>query len=570
MPQSGAAPCSPTRSCSRTGLPPVVANGTNTRGAGPRQPVRQPGATGASWPGARREVVPLAVAGGVRAPSLGAVLVVALPASVFERIVPWFILAACVLVAGAVRASRRPARHAASTPTTLPRAPCCPLLGGRASTPATSARPRAMILIAALTTFYRRRPAALERREERAAGRVQRRRGRGVRRRRRRWPGHAAVAIAAGAIGRAALVGAPVRPPASRRRRCAALIVVVGVVAAVASFREPVRWPTSSRSTDPADPRLARLHRPHRRRAAPGARAGRGPLPRRGREGRSGARSTAGYEPRSLLMAASGGRRSSRRGRRARLPGVRGRRRAARDGDRLPRAPRRARVDAASPAADAWTTCSSRRARVVVLEDLVDHTNVGAVFRNAAALGIDAVLVSPECADPLYRRSVKVSMGSVFAVPWTRAEPWPDALRPAARRSGFRVLAMSPDPAADLRCRIDVPDGGSRSCSAPRGTGSPTQRSRAVRRHRVRIPMAAGVDSLNVAAASAVVFYAVGSSRAAGSVRRSGRRCRTSLPRCDDLARTTSAKSAQQVVEHVRVRGRHHHVQARPGRRRCP
>ena len=83
--------------------------------------------------------------------------------------------------------------------------------------------------------------------------------------------------------------------------------------------------------------------------------------------------------------------------------------------------------------------------RVVVLEDLVDHTNVGAVFRNAAALGIDAVLVSPECADPLYRRSVKVSMGAVFAVPWTRAEPWPDALD-LLRDKGFRTLAMSPDP----------------------------------------------------------------------------------------------------------------------------
>jgi tRNA G18 (ribose-2'-O)-methylase SpoU len=149
--------------------------------------------------------------------------------------------------------------------------------------------------------------------------------------------------------------------------------------------------------------------------------------------------------------------------------------------------------------------------RVVVLEDLVDHTNVGAVFRNAAALGIDAVLVSPECADPLYRRSVKVSMGAVFAVPWTRAEPWPDALD-LLRDNGFRTLAMSPDPrgaalpVADLRPPVAVVLGtegdGLTAVALARCTQS------------VRIPMSAGVDSLNVAAASAVVFYAVGTAQA--------------------------------------------------------
>jgi len=147
--------------------------------------------------------------------------------------------------------------------------------------------------------------------------------------------------------------------------------------------------------------------------------------------------------------------------------------------------------------------------RIVVLEDLVDHTNVGAVFRNAAALGIDAVLVSPECADPLYRRSVKVSMGAVLAVPWTRAEPWPDALD-RLRANGFRTLAMSPDPRgtalpdADLSPPVAVVLG-------TEGEGlTPGARDRCTTS--VRIPMAAGVDSLNVAAASAVVFYAVGSS----------------------------------------------------------
>ncbi|MFN8169938.1 MAG: RNA methyltransferase [Candidatus Nanopelagicales bacterium] len=145
---------------------------------------------------------------------------------------------------------------------------------------------------------------------------------------------------------------------------------------------------------------------------------------------------------------------------------------------------------------------------VAVLEDLVDHTNVGAVFRNAAALGVDAVLVSPECADPLYRRSVKVSMGSVFAVPWTRAEPWPDALD-LLRGSGFRVLGMSPDPAGEALGAAAL-DGRVAVVLGTEGDGL-TAAARERCDASVRIPMAAGVDSLNVAAASAVVFYALGS-----------------------------------------------------------
>jgi tRNA G18 (ribose-2'-O)-methylase SpoU len=154
-----------------------------------------------------------------------------------------------------------------------------------------------------------------------------------------------------------------------------------------------------------------------------------------------------------------------------------------------------------------------RARRVLVLEDLVDHTNVGAVFRNAAALGIDAVLVSPECADPLYRRSVKVSMGAVLTLPWTRAEPWPDALDDLRGR-GFRTLAMSPDPAgvslrdADLRAPVAVLLG-----TEGAGLSAPA-RERCD--DTVRIPMAAGIDSLNVAAASAVVLYALAGATDAG------------------------------------------------------
>jgi len=146
--------------------------------------------------------------------------------------------------------------------------------------------------------------------------------------------------------------------------------------------------------------------------------------------------------------------------------------------------------------------------RVAVLEDLVDHTNVGAVFRNAAALGMDAVLVSPRCADPLYRRSVKVSMGAVFAVPWTRAEPWPDCLD-LLRDKGFQTLALSPDPSGIPLRDVDV-DAPTAVLLGTEGEGL-TDAALARCTHRVRIPMAAGVDSLNVAAASAVAFYGVGS-----------------------------------------------------------
>src|SRR6266566_530065 len=118
--------------------------------------------------------------------------------------------------------------------------------------------------------------------------------------------------------------------------------------------------------------------------------------------------------------------------------------------------------------------------RVIVLEDLVDHANVGAIFRCAAALGVDAVFLSPRCADPLYRRAVKVSMGAVFAIPYARMTGWWDGLA-ALRAAGFRLLALTPDPAAApigasvSRCiRAPWPPGSTRS------TWSPPPRSRAM------------------------------------------------------------------------------------------
>src|SRR6202451_144850 len=96
-----------------------------------------------------------------------------------------------------------------------------------------------------------------------------------------------------------------------------------------------------------------------------------------------------------------------------------------------------------TPLPEAEALCATAR-RIIVLEDLVDHANVGAIFRCAAALGVDAVVLSPRCADPLYRRSVKVSMGAVFAIPYARMEAWRDGLA-ELKAAGFRVLALTPD-----------------------------------------------------------------------------------------------------------------------------
>jgi tRNA G18 (ribose-2'-O)-methylase SpoU len=138
---------------------------------------------------------------------------------------------------------------------------------------------------------------------------------------------------------------------------------------------------------------------------------------------------------------------------------------------------------------------------VVVLVDLVDHTNVGAIFRNAAALGADAVLVSPGCADPLYRRSVKVSMGTVLAVPWTRT-----GADPLADLAGFTTIALTPAPDA-----LDVDDVASDTdrravLLGTEGDGL-AEEVASQADLRVRIPMSGGVDSLNVAAASAIALH---------------------------------------------------------------
>jgi len=145
--------------------------------------------------------------------------------------------------------------------------------------------------------------------------------------------------------------------------------------------------------------------------------------------------------------------------------------------------------------------------RVVVLEDLVNHTNVGAVFRSAAAMGVDAVLVTPRCADPLYRRSVKVSMGTVFQVPWTRIASWPGGLAELAA-AGFTTAALAlADDAVDLGELARVVPERLALLLGTEGDGLSRASSTAADVV-VRIPMAGGVDSLNVAAAAAVALWA--------------------------------------------------------------
>jgi len=140
----------------------------------------------------------------------------------------------------------------------------------------------------------------------------------------------------------------------------------------------------------------------------------------------------------------------------------------------------------------------------VVLEDIVDHTNVGAIFRSVAALGADAVLVTPRCADPLYRRSVRVSMGTVFQVPWTRMTAWPEGAD-ALRSRGFTVAALALTEDSVGLDEVVLPER-TALVLGTEGDGI-SVRGLAAADVQVRIPMAGGVDSLNVAAAAAVAIW---------------------------------------------------------------
>jgi tRNA G18 (ribose-2'-O)-methylase SpoU len=144
--------------------------------------------------------------------------------------------------------------------------------------------------------------------------------------------------------------------------------------------------------------------------------------------------------------------------------------------------------------------------RVIIIEDVVDHTNVGAIFRAVAGIGADAVLVTPRCADPLYRRSVRVSMGTVLQVPWTRLPEW-DVAAPMLHAAGFHLAALA---LSDTSVTLDefAADPPERVALVLGTEGDGLSRhALSAADSVVTIPMMHGVDSLNVASASAVAMY---------------------------------------------------------------
>jgi tRNA G18 (ribose-2'-O)-methylase SpoU len=162
-----------------------------------------------------------------------------------------------------------------------------------------------------------------------------------------------------------------------------------------------------------------------------------------------------------------------------------------------------------APEPDLATVTGSARL-LCVLEGVGDHENLGSIFRNAAGLGVDAVLLGPGCSDPLYRRAVRVSMGHVLRVPFTRLPAWPVGLE-QLKATGFRVLALTPN-------RDAVPlhmaaRGGGRTAVLLGSEGyGLTEQAMAAADERVRIPMSGDVDSLNVATAAAIAFHTVSTS----------------------------------------------------------
>lgn len=157
--------------------------------------------------------------------------------------------------------------------------------------------------------------------------------------------------------------------------------------------------------------------------------------------------------------------------------------------------------------------CAGAR-RIAILENVVNPTNVGAIFRSAAALGIDAVLLTPACSDPLYRRSSRVSMGTVFQIPWTyigkKSTEWPQPGMQKLQKMGFKTAAMALN---DDSISIDDPRlMGEEKLAIVLGTEGDGLAASTISDcdYTVRIPMSHSVDSLNVAAASAVAFWQLG------------------------------------------------------------
>lgn len=161
------------------------------------------------------------------------------------------------------------------------------------------------------------------------------------------------------------------------------------------------------------------------------------------------------------------------------------------------------------PLPEVESVCADAR-RIAVLENVMNPTNVGAIFRSAAALGMDAVLLTPDCSNPLYRRAIRVSMGTVFLIPWTYLPDWPDTGMDRLRAMGFKTAAMAlrndtvsidhPGLMAEEKLAVVL---GSEGDGLSSFTISHCD-------YTIRIPMSHGVDSLNVAAASAVAFWQLG------------------------------------------------------------
>ncbi len=161
--------------------------------------------------------------------------------------------------------------------------------------------------------------------------------------------------------------------------------------------------------------------------------------------------------------------------------------------------------------------CTGAR-RIAVLENVMNPTNVGAIFRSAAALNMDAVLLTPGCSDPLYRRAIRVSMGTVFQIPWTflgsRADEWPQQGMKLLREMGFRTAAMAlKEDSVSIRYPRLAEEERLAIVLGTEGEGL-AEDTIADCDYTVRIPMSHGVDSLNVAAASAVAFWQLGGQEA--------------------------------------------------------
>ena len=160
------------------------------------------------------------------------------------------------------------------------------------------------------------------------------------------------------------------------------------------------------------------------------------------------------------------------------------------------------------PALRSVTEVLASATTVLVLEEVNNHTNVGAIVRCAAALGVDALLLDPRSADPLYRRAVRVSMGSVFNLPWTRVPEWPEGLF-ALREQGFRILAMTTGEGSVPLDEVTVAPGEKTAILLGAEGGGLTQAAMEAASSLVRIPMSAGIDSLNVGAAAAIACWAL-------------------------------------------------------------